>query len=63
MYNVVSEQKKEVTKVLNTTEMKEEAHELIENLKKLPQEKQEYVNGYVQGIADTIAATREQKTA
>ena len=49
--------------MLNATEMKEEAHELIENLKKLPQEKQEYVNGYVQGIADTIAATSEKKTA
>lgn len=39
-----------------------EAKELIENLKKLPQEKQEYVNGYVQGIADTIAEQEQQKT-
>ncbi len=37
--------------------------ELIENLKKLPQSKQEYVNGYVQGIADTIAEQEQQKTA
>ena len=37
---------------------------LIENLKKLPPSKQEYVNGYVQGIADTIAEKAEQqKTA
>lgn len=43
---------------------KAEAMELIENLKKLPQSKQEYVNGYVQGIADTIAEKAEQqKTA
>lgn len=42
---------------------KMEAKELIENLKKLPQEKQEYVNGYVQGIADTIAEQEQQKTA
>lgn len=42
---------------------KAEAMELIENLKKLPQEKQEYVNGYVQGIADTIADREQQKTA
>ena len=42
---------------------KAEAKELIENLKKLPQEKQEYVNGYVQGIADTIAEREQQKTA
>ena len=42
---------------------KAEARELIENLKKLPQEKQEYVNGYVQGIADTIADREQQKTA
>ena len=42
---------------------KAEANELIENLKKLPQEKQEYINGYVQGIADTIAEREQQKTA
>ena len=42
---------------------KAEAKELIENLKKLPQEKQEYINGYVQGIADTIAEREQQKTA
>lgn len=42
---------------------KAEAKILIENLKKLPQEKQEYVNGYVQGIADTIAEREQQKTA
>ena len=42
---------------------KAEAMELIENLKKLPQSKQEYVNGYVQGIADTIAEQEQQKTA
>ena len=47
----------------NATEMKTDAKELIENLKKLPQEKQEYVNGYVQGIADTIAEQEQQKTA
>lgn len=45
------------------TEMKNDAKELIENLKKLPQNKQEYVNGYVQGIADTIAEKDQQKTA
>lgn len=43
---------------------KADAKELIENLKKLPPSKQEYVNGYVQGIADTIAEKAEQqKTA
>lgn len=47
----------------NATKMKNDAKELIENLKKLPQEKQEYVNGYVQGIADTIADREQQKTA
>lgn len=45
------------------TNEKAEARELIENLKKLPQSKQEYVNGYVQGIADTIAEQEQQKTA
>ena len=34
---------------------KNQTKEIIENLKKLPVEKQEYVNGYVQGVADTIA--------
>lgn len=47
----------------NATKMKNDAKELIENLKKLPQEKQEYVNGYVQGIADAIADREQQKTA
>lgn len=42
---------------------KTEAKELIENLKKLPVEKQEYINGYVQGVADTIAKQEQQKTA
>ena len=43
------------------TNEKAEAKELIENLKKLPKSKQEYVNGYVQGIADTIAVEEEQQ--
>ena len=42
--------------MLNITENKSEAKELIENLKKLPQAKKEYINGYVQGIADTITS-------
>lgn len=44
-------------------DFKQDAKELIENLKKLPPAKQEYVNGYVQGIADAIAEKEEQKTA
>jgi len=47
----------------NATEMKNDAKELIENLKKLPPSKQEYVNGYVQGIVDTIAEREQKKTA
>lgn len=42
-------------------ETKAEAKELIENLKKLPPEKQEYVNGYVQGIADSITEQQQKK--
>lgn len=50
-----------LTTILNE---KADARELIENLKKLPPSKQEYVNGYVQGIADAIADRKEQqKTA
>ena len=45
--------------MLNITEVKTEAKELIENLKKLPPEKQEYVNGYVQGVADSIAEQKQ----
>lgn len=41
--------------------IKGEARILIENLKKLPQEKQEYINGYVQGITDTITNREQQK--
>ena len=42
---------------------KEKAIEICKLIEKLPQEKQEYVNGYVQGIADTIAEQEQQKTA
>ena len=45
--------------MLNITEVITEAKELIENLKKLPPEKQEYVNGYVQGVADSIAEQKQ----
>lgn len=59
MYNRVIEHESEVKNVLNITEVKTEAKELIENLKKLPPEKQEYVNGYVQGVADSIAEQKQ----
>lgn len=59
MYNRVIEHESEVKNVLNITEVITEAKELIENLKKLPPEKQEYVNGYVQGVADSIAEQKQ----
>lgn len=42
---------------------KDKVTELCELIEKLPQEKQEYINGYVQGIADAIADKDQQKTA
>ena len=45
------------------SESKNKATELCELILKLPQEKQEYINGYVQGIADAIADKEQQKTA
>ena len=41
----------------------EKVHEISELISQLPKEKQEYINGYVQGIADTIAEREQQKTA
>lgn len=46
-----------------TTKIKTETNELIENLKKLPPDKQIYVSGYVQGIADSMADKEQPKTA
>ncbi len=35
-----------------TTEIRETVSDIVEALKQLPKEKQDYLNGYVQGIAD-----------
>lgn len=61
IYNRGKDHEREVSLMLTTTNVKTEAKDLIENLKKLPKDKQEYVNGYVQGIADTIANREQQK--
>ena len=45
--------------MLTITETKNEAKSIIEMLKQLPKEKQEYVNGYIQGVADTISEKKE----
>ena len=44
---------------ITITETKNEATTIIEMLKQLPKEKQEFVNGYIQGVADTIAEQKE----
>ena len=36
-----------------STNIKETTEQLINLLKQLPKEKQEFVNGYVQGVADS----------
>lgn len=46
-----------------TTKIKTETNELIENLKKLPPDKQIYVSGYVQGIADSMADKETKESA
>lgn len=58
-YNVVVNNIKEAKTVLTITETKNEATTIIEMLKQLPKEKQEFVNGYIQGVADTIAEQKE----
>ena len=37
----------------STTEIKDSATEIVDLLRQLPKERQDYVNGYVQGIADS----------
>ena len=39
--------------MLATTDIKKTTEQFIELLKQLPKDKQEFVNGYVQGVADT----------
>lgn len=38
--------------MLPTTDIKKTSEQLIDLLKQLPKDKQEFVNGYVQGVAD-----------
>ncbi|MEE0874141.1 MAG: hypothetical protein UIH27_11870 [Ruminococcus sp.] len=45
---------------MTLTEEKKDAAEIIEALKKLPLEKQEYINGYIQGVADMVAAEQKE---
>ena len=49
--------------MLTVTETRNEAKTIIEMLKQLPKEKQEFVNGYIQGVADTIAEAEKKETA
>lgn len=41
------------------TDIKKDAADIIEALKQLPKDKQEYVNGYIQGVNDTLAEQKE----
>ncbi|MEE0873994.1 MAG: hypothetical protein UIH27_11115 [Ruminococcus sp.] len=38
---------------------KKDAAEIIEVLKQLPKEKQEYVSGYIQGMVDSMTEQKE----
>ena len=44
-------------------ESKNKAIEFSELLNKLPKEKQEFVSGYIQGVADTIAEKAQKESA
>lgn len=51
-YIMLSQDNKGDDKMLPTTDIKKTSEQLIDLLKKLPKDKQEFVNGYVQGVAD-----------
>lgn len=41
--------------MLATKDLKLSAEQLIELIKQLPESKQEFINGYVQGLSDRIS--------
>lgn len=47
----------------STTEIKDSATEIVDLLRQLPKERQDYVNGYVQGIADSNKNQPKQQNA
>ena len=51
-YIMLSQDNKGDDKMLPTTDIKNTSEQLIDLLKQLPKDKQEFVNGYVQGVAD-----------
>ena len=51
-YIMLSQDNKGDDKMLPTTDIKKTSEQLIDLLKQLPKDKQEFVNGYVQGVAD-----------
>ena len=52
-YIMLSQDNKGDDKMLPTTDIKKTSEQLIDLLKQLPKDKQEFVNGYVQGVADS----------
>lgn len=55
LYNRVVNSNKEVKTVSATKEIITDAKRMIEELKKLPENRQEYINGYTQGVLDALS--------
>ena len=49
--------------MLSTTDIKKTSEQLIDLLKQLPNDKQEFVNGYVQGMVVGKQIAEQQKSA
>lgn len=49
--------------MVTTTNETNEATAIVALLKQLPQEKQEFVSGYIQGILDSMCEKEEAKPA
>ncbi len=59
---LLKDNRKEVNMMLTATkEIRMDTEKLIELLKKLPESKQNFVNGYVQGVSETL--TDKEKSA
>lgn len=49
--------------MLTIETIKAESENLIEQIKRLPKEKQEFISGYIQGILDMLNEAQQAETA
>lgn len=57
-YNIVVKQRKEVKRMSTATKDRTDRadiKQLIELIKRLPENKQNFINGYVQGVCETLS--------